>query len=1436
MAKNEENYNNSVLGYLDSIENDKLDRIASAVSEFTKKYNNYVKLQEQKKSNEKDETVKEIKSAEKNRKADAVKSEAYLKKMAENSNVQSKTLTKILEESLDSKSAQETLKKIQESSAAAMKTTNQEIIKGLSELASSSAESLKNSEKLNSMTAEMQKENTQARLQDMLKDTKRFRLESKYWKDLTGGIKGMAAEFHDFKNNPSRWMSEAMGDLLGHALDKSIDGLKETFSAGLKSITQGLNGLKSSIFDMLADQKKQAEGLAQEFNRSYLEASGALSKSNMAVSSLAQRGELDISRTSKNIEVITSKMLRRFGDDLKNMSQDEYERNFKSYAQLINAGAADKIDEIEEIAGGNVELMDKMIKAETQLAGIRSRNDLRIQKGMESAIITAEEAHKLGLTYEQSIIANEKNQLFVAKVLASNKEMGVEETKAFTALQKTLMSQDFVTNILDDKNVNLSQLIGIDSNTAKRILTSGSDKERLDFMNRIIKNGVYNDIPALKKMMEDLGFDPMTLNVLSKQGGLKIDDASIKKITDAQNIDFQNLNDVLLSSGSKINEEIRTRISLLSSEGMFDDNNELTEMGKIQQESLKQFNAMEDIIRDKKWTKDNKEQIENTRKIYELVNSANGNIESLVESGYLSSEEDKEMAESIKGYIEKSDQLTKDQVQISRTLSEAQDLGLDKAFNGGGLAGLFSGLLDVGFKSAYLPEYQRKIESFMGNIKKSIEPAVNVFKELLIDPIIDSLKNNIGMLLGEILVSVKSIWKNMTKSDYSEEEKIMDKYKFIFSGSNDVEADLEKINNNKGDFSEAYKNAVKNINSMSISDIENIKGLSEKEKIKLQAYKAENSEVMNTGDKIMGTDEITKLDYTNKATSKNIQKLLQKSSITVFKNGKGEYKSTLGGDSINDLVTIINESDDPTGKTGAKFLGMDPDVNESDIFKLAKALLNKGFGGKVSDFYKLFGVDKSTVWNPMDMLVLGSYFLLKENLDIGAKKYANNHNLYNYQLLDHNDESDYHIVINGKPVEYANGGVVAATKGGQRITVGEAGYDEIIIPTDPAKQQRAQELLALAQDKYGLYANSPDNIDEKLKEQMADLLLDLRILMIQLDPMRDVIAMQKVMQAFSMLKNIGNMNYLSGDVLNDSQSEKDAFFAQYDLSTSAVPRGDMPKQTEKEKLEYENALKELASWSGGKTEPEKFISMLGPIAREDMRCTKVPASVTIAQAIQETGWGKSAKPSYRNLFGIKAKKGDPTAHYVWTKENRGGTLQKEMAYFRSYNSYLESILDHSQFLLRNKRYENAFNFTFEPEKFAVAIHKAGYATSDHYSKDLIGHIRRRNLQERFDLKQGVAQGVDSSTNYDPALQSTPNASYVSDQVCRADQAKIEKERRTAEKQNKSAMEQVTEVINNLGIKLTGMDMKRQKSVSVPNDKIFCTSGMSSSSVSTYCQG
>jgi cell wall-associated NlpC family hydrolase len=1055
--------------------------------------------------------------------------------------------------------------------------------------------------------------------------------------------------------------------------------------------------------------------------------------------------------------------------------------------------------------------------------------------------MTAEEAHKLGMTYEQSIRANEKNQIFVAKVLSSNKELGVEEIKAFTALQKTLMSQDFVTNILDDKNVNLSQLIGLDANQVKKILSSGSDKDRLDFMNRVVQSGAYNEIPALKRMMEDLGFDAQSLNVLSKQGGLKIDDDSIKKITDAQNKDFSEINDVLLSSGSKINEEIRARISMLSAEGIKDENGKWTDFGIQQKEALKEFNTMEKLIREdviRGNDEAKREQLKRAKELYNLIKDySTGNKEAIEKFSNLS-DKDRLLAEQILVASDKSEKLVKDQIQVSQTLSEAQDLGLDKALSGGGLSGLFSGLLDVGLKSAYSPEYQKKLESFMGNIKKSIEPAVNIFKELLIDPIIDSLKNNIGMLLGEILVGVKGIWRKMTKSEYSDEEKQLDRTRFL--RTTDVIKDMEDINKGEhsvGNYSEDYREALLKADSLTMSDVDKY-NLSSEENAGLKNYVAQNSKAMNTGGRLLGTTEIDDIDLSTSLQQKQVGAALSNVKIN-FKEGKGDFN-----EQARSLEEYLQNSTSIFGTDAYKilrFLATDPSIDYKTLEDTYETLESK-FKGQYYPIMQMLGIKKLTDLKALRAYI--SYLLLKSNTDLF---YDITKGYYGVSIVPHNKKADFHYQFKQRGKDdieyYANGGIVAATAGGKQVTVGEAGHDEIILPTDPAKQARAQYLLQQAQEKYGLYANNPDEASAKLKEQMSELLFDLRILMIQLDPMRDITAMRSVMSAFGLLKNASVI--ANPDAATDANQPEE-------LIGEGLPKLGEP-------------IKDAANLG----------SIRAAIINEAKKYTGTPyalapAGLVCNQLVNAAYAGVLGKKNYAEMLRTLGYAHDEM-HTIsgFIPEIRKGSSDKVLLASSVEYSSLSSLAKPGDLVFSSNtgKTPNGLNpdnhghvnlFIDKDSKIdstsmkingkdGVGVHKP--YKGKHMLMNLLD-----NMPESWYVEKGLLKPDSSSerniiglnadgtpiyadnanmSSYDPSLQSTPNASYVSDQVNRADQAKIEKERRNAEKQNRTAVEQIREVINNLGIKMTHMDMQRQMSVSVAPDKTFCTSGMSSSSGMCY---
>ncbi|HZE39088.1 MAG TPA: glucosaminidase domain-containing protein, partial [Stackebrandtia sp.] len=145
---------------------------------------------------------------------------------------------------------------------------------------------------------------------------------------------------------------------------------------------------------------------------------------------------------------------------------------------------------------------------------------------------------------------------------------------------------------------------------------------------------------------------------------------------------------------------------------------------------------------------------------------------------------------------------------------------------------------------------------------------------------------------------------------------------------------------------------------------------------------------------------------------------------------------------------------------------------------------------------------------------------------------------------------------------------------------------------------------------------------------------------------------------------------------------------------------------------------------------EEFIETAGKAAQDSQKRFGVPASVSSAQAIVESGWGKSGlSKEANNYFGIKCSGGDagPNAtscvnYKTWEVVNGNDTSVRDA--FRSYDSASDSFLDHGQFLKDNPRYTEAFKYTDNPDQFAREIQKAGYATDPHYADKLIGMMHK----------------------------------------------------------------------------------------------------------------
>jgi len=138
-----------------------------------------------------------------------------------------------------------------------------------------------------------------------------------------------------------------------------------------------------------------------------------------------------------------------------------------------------------------------------------------------------------------------------------------------------------------------------------------------------------------------------------------------------------------------------------------------------------------------------------------------------------------------------------------------------------------------------------------------------------------------------------------------------------------------------------------------------------------------------------------------------------------------------------------------------------------------------------------------------------------------------------------------------------------------------------------------------------------------------------------------------------------------------------------------------------------------------------FVKQLRPYAEQAAKKLGVDANILLAQAALETGWGKHViksadGQSSHNLFNIKADKswkGQQTT--VNTLEFKQGVAKKEMAGFRSYNSYQESFDDYVQFIQNNPRYKMAIKMAEKAERYMHELHQAGYATDPHYADKVI---------------------------------------------------------------------------------------------------------------------
>lgn len=153
-----------------------------------------------------------------------------------------------------------------------------------------------------------------------------------------------------------------------------------------------------------------------------------------------------------------------------------------------------------------------------------------------------------------------------------------------------------------------------------------------------------------------------------------------------------------------------------------------------------------------------------------------------------------------------------------------------------------------------------------------------------------------------------------------------------------------------------------------------------------------------------------------------------------------------------------------------------------------------------------------------------------------------------------------------------------------------------------------------------------------------------------------------------------------------------------------------------------------------------FIQLVAPAAQASQRATRVPASITIAQAALESNWGRSGLSAQaNNFFGIKGR-GTAGSVKMPTVEWIDGRRVTVKADFRKYNSLQESCEDHARLIAFGKWktgipiYGEAMKHTAAPRKFAAAL-EGIYATDPDYAEKLWRMMDQYEL-EKYDVPVG----------------------------------------------------------------------------------------------------
>jgi len=150
-----------------------------------------------------------------------------------------------------------------------------------------------------------------------------------------------------------------------------------------------------------------------------------------------------------------------------------------------------------------------------------------------------------------------------------------------------------------------------------------------------------------------------------------------------------------------------------------------------------------------------------------------------------------------------------------------------------------------------------------------------------------------------------------------------------------------------------------------------------------------------------------------------------------------------------------------------------------------------------------------------------------------------------------------------------------------------------------------------------------------------------------------------------------------------------------------------------------------------------FLAKILPAALASQEQFGIPASVTIAQAILESGWGQSKLAlEAHNYFGVKARAGEPFMMFP-TPEFQHGQQIWIRAAFAAYPSPEASFLAHGKLISGLARYGPAMQQKSDPRRFATALRCCGYSTNPTYEDSLMQLVSQHDLTQ-YDVRKPPA--------------------------------------------------------------------------------------------------